>query len=151
MTFCSLTKYKDNPPLIRLYPNSWPFYRTRHYTKLWKVYIEFATVCYADMRRFLLRRMVPSHSGLAHVLLEESNSFPKFVVIFPDYAIRTSLGSFRFCFQYYNLTEFHLIFLIIWPYRKQSSIDEVRIIENFEYFKMSTQKPDNIHGKGLLK
>ena len=39
--------------------------------------------------------------GLAYVLLIETNPFPELVVIFPDYALRTWLGTFlilRFCF-----------------------------------------------------
>ena len=32
--------------------------------------------------------------GLAYVLLVETNLFPELVVIFPDYAIRISLGTF---------------------------------------------------------
>ena len=39
MTFCSLTKYNDNPPPIRLNTNPWPFYRTRPFTDLWEVSI----------------------------------------------------------------------------------------------------------------
>ena len=38
MTFCSLTKYNDNPSAIRLYTNPWPFYRTRPSTGLWEVF-----------------------------------------------------------------------------------------------------------------
>ena len=38
--------------------------------------------------------VVPSHLGLAYVLLVETNSFPELVVIFPDNAIRTSLDTF---------------------------------------------------------
>ena len=37
---------------------------------------------------------VPSHLGLAYVLLVETNPIPKLIVIFPDYALRISLGTF---------------------------------------------------------
>ena len=40
MTICSLTKYNENPPPIRLYTNWWPFSRTRSFTDLWEVSIE---------------------------------------------------------------------------------------------------------------
>ena len=32
--------------------------------------------------------------GIAYILLVETNPFPEFVVIFPDYALRISLGTF---------------------------------------------------------
>ena len=38
--------------------------------------------------------LVPSHLGLAYVLLVETNPFSELVVIFPDYALRISLGTF---------------------------------------------------------
>ena len=38
--------------------------------------------------------LIPSYLGLAYVLLVETNPFPELVVIFPDYTLRTSLGSF---------------------------------------------------------
>ena len=38
--------------------------------------------------------LVPSHLGLAYALLVETNPFLEFVVIFPDYALRISLGTF---------------------------------------------------------
>ena len=37
---------------------------------------------------------VPSNLGLAYVLLVETNPFSERVVVFPDYALRTSLGTF---------------------------------------------------------
>ena len=37
---------------------------------------------------------VPSHLGLAHILLGETNPFPELVVIFLDYSLRTTLGIF---------------------------------------------------------
>ena len=38
--------------------------------------------------------LVPSHVGLAYVLFVDTSNFPEFVVILPDNAIRTSLGTF---------------------------------------------------------
>ena len=38
--------------------------------------------------------LVPSHLGLAYVLLVGTNPFPDFVVIFPDYAVLTFLSTF---------------------------------------------------------
>ena len=35
----SLMIYNDNPPPIRLYTKLWPYYLTRHFTKLWEVSI----------------------------------------------------------------------------------------------------------------
>ena len=43
---------------------------------------------------FYSGHLVPSHLGLAYVLIVETNPFPELVVIFPDYALRTSLGTF---------------------------------------------------------
>ena len=43
--------------------------------------------------------LVPSHLGLAYVLLVETNPFPEPVIIFPDYALRTSLGTFSILLQ----------------------------------------------------
>ena len=40
------------------------------------------------------KHLVPSHLGLEYVLRVETNLFPELVVIFPDYAIRISLGAF---------------------------------------------------------
>ena len=40
MIFCSLTKYNDNPPTIRLNTNPWPSCRTRPLTDQWEVSIE---------------------------------------------------------------------------------------------------------------
>ena len=39
-----------------------------------------------------------SHFGLAYILLVETNPFPEFV-IFPDYSLRTSLGTFSILLQ----------------------------------------------------
>ena len=51
-------------------------------------------VWYADMGRVRLRTPGPVHLGLAYVLLFVTNPFPELVVISPDYALRTSLGTF---------------------------------------------------------
>ena len=37
--------------------------------------------------------LVPSHLGLAYVLLVKTNPFPEFVIIFPDYALLISIGT----------------------------------------------------------
>ena len=48
----------------------------------------------AGRGRLLLRTPGPVPLGLVYVLLVETNPFSEFVVIFPDYAFRTSLGNF---------------------------------------------------------
>ena len=40
------------------------------------------------------RHVVPSHVGHANALLVDTNYFPGLFVMFPDYALRTSLGTF---------------------------------------------------------
>ena len=40
------------------------------------------------------RHLVPSHFGLTYVLFVETNPFIERVVIFPDYALQISLGTF---------------------------------------------------------
>ena len=62
---------------------------------------------FADRGHLLLRTPGPSHLGLAYVLLVETNPFLELVVIFPDYAIRTSLGTFSIFFRY-NAHLFHV-------------------------------------------
>ena len=51
---------------------------------------------HADRGRLLLRTLGPVPLGLAYVLLVETNPFSELVVIFPDYALRISLGTFSF-------------------------------------------------------
>ena len=51
-------------------------------------------VWHADRARLLLRTPGPVPLGLAYVLLVETNPFPELVVIFTDYALRISLGTF---------------------------------------------------------
>ena len=51
-------------------------------------------VWHADRERFLLRTPGPVPLGLAYVLLDETNPSSELVVIFPDYALRISLGTF---------------------------------------------------------
>ena len=53
-------------------------------------------VWHADRGRLLLRTPGPVRLGLAYVLLVETNPFSEFVVIFPDYSLRISLGTFSF-------------------------------------------------------
>ena len=59
---------------------------------------------HADKGRLFLRTPGPVPLGLAYVLLVETklNPFSELVVIFPDYALRTSLGTFRFCLVLHN-------------------------------------------------
>ena len=38
--------------------------------------------------------LIPSYLGLAYALIVETDPYPELAVIFPDYAIRTSLGTF---------------------------------------------------------
>ena len=51
-------------------------------------------VWHADRDAYSFGHLVPSYLGLAYVLHVETNSFPELFVIFPDYAIRSSLGTF---------------------------------------------------------
>ena len=44
--------------------------------------------------------LFPSHLGLAYVLRVETNSIPELVIIPPDYALRTSLGTFDFALKW---------------------------------------------------
>ena len=53
-----------------------------------------ATLWHADRERLLLRTPGPVPLGLAYVLLVETKPFSELVIIFPDYALRTSLGTF---------------------------------------------------------
>ena len=80
MTFCDLTIYNDNPLLIRLCTEL----DLEHLRRVWL----------ADMGRLLLRTPGPVPLGLAYVLLVETIPFSELVVIFPDYALRISLGTF---------------------------------------------------------
>ena len=50
-----------------------------------------------------------SHLSLAYVLLFETNPFPELVVIFPDYALRTSLGTFSILLSSYKQDSFILM------------------------------------------
>ena len=57
--------------------------------------------------------LVPSHFGLAYGLLVDTNHFPELIVIFPDYSLRTSLGTFsillvRASFSFQRLREANL-------------------------------------------
>ena len=89
MTFCDLTIYNNNPLLIGLCTELEPF------TEFREVSIEhLQRVWHADRGRLLLRTPGPVPLGLAYVLLVETNPFSELVVIFPDYALRISLGTF---------------------------------------------------------
>ena len=60
MTFCSLTKFNDNLPPIKLYTNPIPFYRTRPFTEVWEISTEHLwRVWHADRGRLLLRTPGP--------------------------------------------------------------------------------------------
>ena len=98
MTFCSLTKYNDNPPQSRFYTNLWPFYRTRPSTDLREVSIEhLRRASHTDRGRLLPGHLVPSHLGLAYVLLVETNPFPEHIFFRTIHFEHPSVLS-RFCF-----------------------------------------------------
>ena len=70
-------------------------YRTRPFTECEEVSIEhLRRVWHADRGRLLLRTPGPVPLGLAYVLLVETNPFFELVVIFTDYALRITLGTF---------------------------------------------------------
>ena len=66
MTFCSLTKYNDNLPPIRLYTNPWPFYFLPNSTFYWLMrgfHRTFATGEATDSGRLLLQTPGPVPFG----------------------------------------------------------------------------------------
>ena len=76
-------------------PTDQTLYRTRPFIEFWEVSIEqLRRVWHADRGRLLLQIPGPVPLGLAYVLLVETNPFSELVVIFPDYALRISLGTF---------------------------------------------------------
>ena len=76
-------------------PTDQCLYRSRPFTVFWVVSIEhLRRVWHAYRGRLLLRTPGPVPLGLAYVLLDENNQFSELVVIFPDYALRISLGTF---------------------------------------------------------
>ena len=76
-------------------PTDQPLYRTRPFTEFCEVSIDhLRRVWHADRGRLLLRTPGPVTLGLAYVLLVETNPFSELVVIFPDCALRISLGTF---------------------------------------------------------
>ena len=80
--------FNDNSLLIRLC-------RTRPFTVFWDVSIEHLwRVWHADRGRLLLLTPGPVPFGLAYILLVETNPFSELFVIFTDYALRISLGTF---------------------------------------------------------
>ena len=94
------------------------------------------------------RHPVPSHSGLAYVLLIlESHPFPELVVIFPDYALRTSIGTFSILLktEYWHFVDIYssksfapLLFLCILNFKylwnlKQWSDQSVILREKFVF------------------
>ena len=58
------------------------------------------------------RKPGPVLLGPAYVLLVETNAFFKFVVIFPDYALRISLGTFSILLMKHFLGEYPYIVLL---------------------------------------
>ena len=84
----------------------------RPFTDFWVVSIEhLRRVCNVDRGRLLIRRPGPVPLGLAYVLLVETNPFPELVVIFPDYDLRISLGTFSILLYCFNT-------LMLFIYRK---------------------------------
>ena len=79
-------------------PTDQTLYRTRPFAEFWVVSIEHLRwMWHADRGRLLLRTPGPVPLGLAYVLLVETNPYPELVVIFPDYALRISLGTSLWC------------------------------------------------------
>ena len=79
-------------------PTDQTLYRTRPFTELWGVYLEhLRRVWHADRGRLLLQTPGPVPLGLHmfYILyLLRPILFSELVVIFPDYALRISLGTF---------------------------------------------------------
>ena len=76
-------------------PTDQTLYRTRPFTEFREVSIEpLRRVWHANRGTLTLRTPGPVSLGLAYVLLVETNPFYERVVIFPDYALRISLGTF---------------------------------------------------------
>ena len=79
-------------------PTDQTLYRiqSRPFTEFWEISIEHLRwVWHADRGRLLLRTTGPVPFWLAYVLLVETNPFSELVVIFTDYALRISLGTFQ--------------------------------------------------------
>ena len=53
--------------------------------------------------------LVPSHLGLAYVLLIATNPFPELVVIFPDYSLQSSLGTFSILLDHCVQLNWHFL------------------------------------------
>ena len=76
-------------------PTDQTFYRTRPFTEFWEVFIEhLRRSWHADRGRLLFRTPGPVFLGLAYILLIETNPFSKLVIIFQDFALRISFGTF---------------------------------------------------------
>ena len=58
--------------------------------------------------------MVPSHFGLAYVLLVETNPFPGLVVIFPDYAFRSFLDTISIPWNKAMISLWRVLFKSSW-------------------------------------
>ena len=74
---------------------SWRHYRSQPLNRIMTGFHRtFATGEACRQGRSFLQTPGPSHLELAVVLLVETNPIPRLVEIFPDYALRTSLGTF---------------------------------------------------------
>ena len=114
-TFCCLTIYNDNPPLIRLYTSPWS-YRARPFTKLWHISIEhLRRMWHADKGRFLLRAPGSVPLGLAYFLLLRPTLFPNFSLFFRtmhfEYILALSLFCVKLCIWTYSWRWFRTWFI----------------------------------------
>ena len=76
-------------------PTDQTLYRIRPSAEFWVVSIEHLRRMWnADRGSLLLRTPGPAPLGLAYILLVETNPFSELVVIFPDYALLMSIGTF---------------------------------------------------------
>ena len=98
---CSIFFFWDQRhPISIRYTRLWHYYQTEYFYwiwyffKYWFPYTICNGCCMPTGDAYSSGHLIPSHLGLAHVLLVETNSFPELVVICPDYAIRTSLDTF---------------------------------------------------------
>ena len=81
-------------------PTDQTSYQTRTSTEFWEVFIEYLRRCGMPTGDAYSSGPGPVPSGLAYVLLVETNPFSELVVIFPDYALRISLGTFSILLHY---------------------------------------------------
>ena len=112
MPFCSLTKYNDNPPMIRLYTRTWPSHHPRTFTDLWEVSIEhlrrvYNVACWQGTLTPPDTWTLPFFR-LTYFLLVETNCFSKLSLFFRTMLFELPLVLFRLCFarKYRYLTFF---------------------------------------------